>query len=191
MEYTNGTMPASANPVARPTMFCSETPTLKKRSGKASENGSRAMKPRSAVSKTIRGSRSASSTSVRTKALRMASASYFANCKRVLLVIHWQVVPADLALHERDALSECRMCDESVGQLCLQPLDCRSDRLLAVAVHAVDIPAKGSPAVLKWFKRYHVLCVAQSLLAVHIHDGDQVVQPMVRRKHRRFPNAAF
>jgi transcriptional repressor NrdR len=35
-----GTKPASAMPVARPTMFCSATPTLKKRSGNLSRNGS-------------------------------------------------------------------------------------------------------------------------------------------------------
>ena len=54
-----------------PTMFCSATPTLMKRSGKRSANGSTTMKPRSPVSRSTRGSLSASSTSAVTNAFLM------------------------------------------------------------------------------------------------------------------------
>src|SRR6266446_7664146 len=109
-----GTSPASARPVAKPTMFCSATPTLKNLPGKASEKGSSAMKPRSAVSSTTRGSRSASSTRARMKDLRMASVPYFRERRPVLLIVHRHVVPADLALHERHALAERRVGNEDV-----------------------------------------------------------------------------
>ncbi len=62
-------MGGSARPVATPIMFCSATPTLKNRSGYVSAKGSTTVNPRSPVSRTIRSSRAARSTSVRMKAL--------------------------------------------------------------------------------------------------------------------------
>src|SRR5260370_13674545 len=142
-------MPASARPVAMATMFCSATPTLKKRSGKASMKGSSAMKPRSAVSRTMRGSRSASWTSACTKALRMSSVPYLAKGLRIVLIVHRHVMPADLALHKGDTLSKCRMRDEDMRASRRHRRDRVRDRGLVIAFHAVDVAADCQPALLE------------------------------------------
>src|SRR5258708_33279120 len=152
-----GTGPASARPVAKPTMFCSATPTLKNLPGKASENGSSAMQPRSAVSSKTRGSRSASSTRARMKDLRMASVPYFRERGPVLLIVHRHVVPAGLALHERHALAERRVGNEDVRRPSRQAGHRAGQGLLVMAVHAVDIPAEAPPAVCDGLRGHHVL----------------------------------
>src|SRR5260370_35587374 len=159
-------MPASARPVAMATMFCSATPTLKKRSGKASMKGSRAMKPRSAVSRTMRGSRSASWTSACTKALRMSLVPYLAKGLRIVLIVHRHVMPANLALHEGDALSKCRMRDEDMRAPRQHPRDRVRDRGLVIPVHAADVPAERPPALLERREPEHAGHRAEHLLAV-------------------------
>src|ERR1700730_1520478 len=109
----------------------------------------------------------------------MASASYLAERESVLLGIHWQVVPPDLALHEGNASSECGACDHRSGQARGWGRDRGCYRRLAVAVHAVDIPGEGSPPFLERLERNHIPGVAERLLAVHIYDRDQAVKPMV------------
>src|SRR5258708_14331600 len=181
-------MPASARPVAMATMFCSATPTLKKRSGKASVKGATGMKPRSAVSRTMRGSRSASWTSACTNALRMSSVPYLAKGQRIVLIVHRHVMPADLALHEGDALSKCRMRDEDMRAPRRHRRDRVRDRGLVIAVNAVHVPAEGPPALLERLERDHVRGVAERLLAVWGDYRGQVVQPGVRPKHNRPPH---
>src|SRR5258708_15440143 len=139
-------MPASARPVAMADMVWSARPTLKKRSGQASMKGSSAMKPRSAVSRTMRGSRSASWTSACTKALRMSSVPYLAKGLRIVLIFHRHAMPADLALHQRDALSKCRMRDEDMQASRPHLHDRGRYRPLAIAVHPVDGPSQRPPA---------------------------------------------
>src|SRR5260370_19618506 len=183
-------MPASARPVAMATMFCSATPTLKKRSGKASMKGSSAMKPRAAVRRTLRGSRAASCTSACTKALRMSSVPYLAKGLRIVLIVHRHVMPADLALHEGDALSKCRMRDEDMRAPRRHRRDRGRDRRLVIAVHAVDVPAERPPALFERLERDHVGRVAERLLAEWSHPPRPVCQPGERRTTTRQPPRA-
>src|SRR5258708_27074663 len=159
-------LPAARRSVAMPSMFCSATPTLKKRWGQASMKGSRAMKPRSAVSRTTRGSRSASSTRAPTKALRIASVPYLSQGCCIVLIVHRHVVPADLALHEGDALPKCRVRDEHMRAARRERRDRGHDRLLVIAVHALDVPVERPPALLERLERDHVRGVPQRPPAV-------------------------
>src|SRR5260370_5047381 len=170
-------MPASARPVAMATMFCSATPTLKKRSGEARMNGSGARKARSAGSRTMRGSRSASWTSACTNALRMSSVPYLAKGQRIVLIVHRHVMPADLALHEGDALSKCRMRDEDMRAPRRHRRDRVRDRGLVIAVNAVHVPAEGPPALLERLARDHVRGVSERLLAAFCHHHPPLCHP--------------
>ena len=107
-----GTKPASASPVARPTMFCSATPTLKKRSGKRARNGSRTMKPRSPVEQDAFVAAASSATRVYEGFPQLA-----ASTSRIAIsnscVAHRQIVPVDrlnrqVGLGQRDALLHIR-----------------------------------------------------------------------------------
>src|SRR5579859_5282020 len=129
-------------------MFCSATPTLKKRFGKVSENGSRARKPRSAVSRTILGSLAASSVRVRTKALRMLSVPDLGDRGGIFLIVHGHVVPADLVFHERDTLAECRSRNQDVGTPRRQARNDSGHRRRVMTRHDVDVPVEGLPPVL-------------------------------------------
>src|SRR5437879_225021 len=92
----------SAMPAATLTMLASETPALVNRCGCLSRNGSRTLKPRSAVSRWTSAPSEASSLSVATTVLRMVEL-----CEGcfVLFRIGAAVVPEERVLHERDALS--------------------------------------------------------------------------------------
>ena len=112
---------------------------------------------------------------------------------RVLLVVHRQVVPADLALHERDAVAEHRLREQDVRPALdrREAVDDGAQRGRVVAVDVVGVPAEGAPALLERREVEHVARVAERLLAVDVDDRDEVAEPVVGGEHHRLPDRAL
>src|SRR5262245_55499754 len=159
-------------------MFCSATPTLKNRPGKRSANGSTTVKPRSAVSRTMRGSSSASSASVRTNVPLMTHPSFPADLRKreqVLLVVERQVVPLDPAGHERHAAAELgARHDDARSAITSRLLERRAACFVVVSVDLPRLPAERAPALHERLRVEHVARVAECLLAVRVDDRHEV-----------------
>ncbi|AHC85779.1 hypothetical protein X970_16245 [Pseudomonas monteilii SB3101] len=64
-------------------------------------------------------------------------------------------------------------------------------RIQVIAVHALNEPAKGLPAVDDWLEGQYLAGMAIRLLVVHIDDGDQVVQAPMAGRHGGLPGRAL
>ena len=106
-----------------------------------------------------------------------------------LLLRGCHAVPADLILHERDALALDGLGndDRRLALLGLRGIDGIRDGLVVMTVDGHDVPAEGTELVLDGIDGHDVVVVAVNLKVVVIHEGDNVVAPVVAGAHRRRP----
>src|SRR5579859_8282581 len=102
-------------------------------------------------------------------------------------------MPLNLALHKGNSFSENSLGEKHMGNapVLLELAHYIAEFEVVMPVYAMDVPSKRFPTILQRLQTNHVLCVLKSLLAVNIHNGNQVPKAVVLRHHNRLPNRSL
>src|SRR5260370_42291750 len=102
-------------------------------------------------------------------------------------------MPGQLPLHEADALALDGVRDDGAGLAWLERQGAERLRELrvVVAVHFADRPPEGAPLRGQGIERQHLRHAAEALDLVVVHNGDELLQPLMWREEDRLPAGAL
>src|SRR5436190_7240708 len=211
--------PVRAKPAEMPIRSCSAIPTWKKRSGKRSAKRWRSVYlPRSAVSPTMRGFRSAARTRAWPKGAVAVAREPEVSLERIVPVTPGagvvrsvtgglQFLPGEVplagldsdevvllaALERRHAFPQQGVEDDGVGPALveLRALEGFHDRPAVVPGDPDRVPAEGRPLVLDRLDPHDLRRRPVGLLLVAIDEEVEVVERVVGRRLRGFPRGPF
>ena len=113
----------------------------------------------------------------------------FLHCDSVLLVVRSLAVPADLVLHEGNALALNGLLNDHCGLVenSLSLVERSLDLVEVVTVDADNVPAESLELLVDGVRRHNLGYLAVDLETVVINDCNQIIKLIVSREHCSLP----